>query len=208
MKAVFKSLIEMSGKRERCMYCDDSRGTTVEHFWPKSIYKQKCFLWENMFLLCQGCQNHKGNRFDLDANHQPLLINPVEEDPWDFLFFEQDTGLLTARYDAARDVQNPKGAHTTDSTVLPLNIEAVTEGRVRTRNNLRRAIRAFIVSSQNGNPSAEAQRELLEAINDNDDYGLAVWFFLKDGKDDPPFCVLRAEYPETWVLIRNRLNGH
>ncbi len=108
LQAVFNCLIEMSGKRQRCMYCDDSRGTTIEHYWPKSVYWSKCFLWENMLLLCQGCQCHKGNRFDLDSRGQPLLINPVDDDPWDFLFFETTTGILVARYEPTIGAPNPR----------------------------------------------------------------------------------------------------
>ncbi len=32
MRRVAETLRRMTGKRERCMYCEDSRGTDIEHF--------------------------------------------------------------------------------------------------------------------------------------------------------------------------------
>jgi uncharacterized protein (TIGR02646 family) len=189
------------------MYCEDSRGTTVEHFWPKSVYKAKCFLWENMLLLCQGCQSHKGNRFYLDSNGQPLLINPVDEDPWDFLFFESATGILTARYDPSIGAPNHKGEHTTDSKTLPLNIEAITEGRVRIKNNILRAVRTFLRDVESGRLVGEAEFDLTQAIQDNSDYGLCVWFFVRDGKDGTPFRDLWINHPNTWENISRIVRG-
>ncbi len=202
MKDVFRTLVQMSGKRERCMYCDDSRGTSIEHFWPKYSYRHKCFCWTNMLLLCQGCQSHKGNRFDTDRSGNPLLINPTEEDPWDFLFFEERTGILTGRYDLKLKSPDLKGAHTTDSRILPLNIEAVTEGRLRTKRSLQRAVHTFMLNIERGASLPQAEQELLETIGDNDDYGLSVWYFLRDGQSDPPFKQLKDKWPGTWEKIQ------
>jgi hypothetical protein len=33
--AVYATLKRMAGPRERCMYCVDSQGSDIEHFWPK-----------------------------------------------------------------------------------------------------------------------------------------------------------------------------
>jgi uncharacterized protein (TIGR02646 family) len=203
LKAVFDCLVEMSGKRARCMFCEDSRGTTIEHFWPKSVYREKCFLWDNMLLLCQGCQTHKGDRFDLNAAGEPLLVNPTEEDPWDFLFFEAGTGLLTARFQTDIDAPNLKGAHTTDSEVLPLNIESVTEGRLRTKRNLQRAVNIFLRDISNGISAPEANSNLLQAIRDNDNYGLVIWYFVRDGCSESPFDLLKRDHSNLWSEIQD-----
>jgi uncharacterized protein (TIGR02646 family) len=205
MKNVFDRLVEMSGHRERCMFCEDSRGTTIEHFWPKSTYPERCFVWENMLLLCQGCQSCKGNKFECDVSGQPLLINPTEEDPWDFLFFEANTGILTARFEAVMDTPNPKGAHTTDSKVLPLNIESVTEGRLRTKRNLQRAVNAFLRDLSVGSLKPKAYPHLIQAIRDNDNYGLVIWYFLRDGQEESPFNQLKTNHPKTWTEIQGLL---
>jgi uncharacterized protein (TIGR02646 family) len=204
MGAVVDVLVGMVGNRARCMFCHDSRGTTIEHFWPKAVYKAKTFAWKNLLLLCQGCQNHKGDRFELDAARRPLLIDPTAEDPWDYLFFDHATGWITARFDDGGD-EDPKGKHTTDPKVLPLNIEAITLGRQRIRRNLIRAVRHFTDKVGAGVSQATAGGELIGAVADNDDYGLAIWYFFKEGGDEEPFRSLRAKFPSVWQCVRQSI---
>lgn len=155
MATVAQTLASMSGKRQRCMFCADSRSTDVEHFWPKSRYRSRVFRWDNLLWICTGCNRQKGNRLDLDSQRRPLLIDPTAEDPWGFLYFDPLTGNVTAKYDSANGVPNRKGAYTVDPTVLPLNIEAVTEGRQRTHRNLVRAVNNFLTRMASG-PQAPA----------------------------------------------------
>jgi len=170
MAGVARTLALMSGKRQRCMFCGDSRSTDIDHFWPKAPYRQRVFRWDNLLWICAGCNRQKGNRFPLDAQRRPLLIDPTAEDPWDFLYFDAGTGNITAKYNADTGQPNDKGMQTVDPAILPLNIEAVTEGRQRTRRNLVRAITGFLNHMQiSSNPEA-VQAELLEAIRDNDEY--------------------------------------
>ena len=127
---------EMAGSRQRCMYCEDSRGTQIDHFWPIARYKERTFIWDNMLLVCSACNQKKGDRFDLDASGKPLLIDPTAEEPWDFLYFDSGTGMITARYHPLSGAADPKGKHTTNPWVLPLNIEVITESRKRIHRNL------------------------------------------------------------------------
>ena len=48
LKTAFSTLKVMAGKRERCMYCGDSQGTDIEHFWPKGANPRKMFRWSNL----------------------------------------------------------------------------------------------------------------------------------------------------------------
>ncbi len=89
--------------------------------------------------------------------------------------------------------------------MLPLNIEAITEGRLRTKRNLQRAIEAYLRELDSGRPPGAARDDLVQAIRENDDYGLSIWFFLRDGKEEPPFSLLRMKYPETWGQIERFL---
>lgn len=38
MKQAFGILASMGGGRQRCMFCEDSRGVDIDHFWPKDAY--------------------------------------------------------------------------------------------------------------------------------------------------------------------------
>lgn len=53
---IMATLKAMTGQRERCMYCLDSHGTDIEHFWPKTPYPERMFLWPNLLLgLLEWC---------------------------------------------------------------------------------------------------------------------------------------------------------
>jgi uncharacterized protein (TIGR02646 family) len=144
MNLVAGTLARMSGKRQRCMFCGDSRGTDIDHFWPISPHKDRTFVWVNLLWVCAGCNRKKGDRFDLDDSGRPCLIDPTAEEPWDFLFYDSHTGILKAKYDPATGQPHPKGQYTTHPDILPLNIESLTEGRQRTTRNLRRAVSTFL----------------------------------------------------------------
>ena len=86
-------LENMASGRSRCMYCEDSFGTDIDHFWPKADYPERAFLWENYLLACSYCNsNLKRKLFPVDAAGSPLLINPTEDDPELFLRLLPSTG--------------------------------------------------------------------------------------------------------------------
>jgi len=188
------------------MFCEDSRGTDIDHFWPIIPFSNKTFVWENLLLVCGGCNRTKGSRFDLDGKGDPLLIDPTAEDPWDFLFFDPDTGIIVARFNPVSGMKDRKGEHTTHLAVLPLNIDPVTDGRRRTALSLRRAVDGFLKTAKT--ESSRTADELLAELQDHDDYGLLEWYFLRDGRDDPPFSELRTKRPGVWSQITKTLGRH
>jgi uncharacterized protein (TIGR02646 family) len=205
MRRVAQVLARATGPRERCMYCEDSRGTDIEHFRPQTLYREHVFRWLNFLWICTACNRSKGNRFPCDSAGEPLLIDPTLEEPWDFLFFDQDTGEITARWDPATGEESPKGQSLLD-VVSTLRHQAVTEGRRRTAARLRRAIRSFLVQSQTKQDIADDSiRDLVECVEDASDYGIAAWFFLRDGQDEEPFRTLRERFPEIWAEVITHL---
>lgn len=113
-------LKKMASSIERCMYCEDSHGTAIEHFWPKAGYPDRAFDWLNYLIACSECNsNYKRDKFPLDTTGQPLLLNPTEEDPLDHLSFSPSTG----RFEAV----SPKGDPSIQ--VFGLNRVILTKGR-------------------------------------------------------------------------------
>jgi hypothetical protein len=104
-----EALGRMASGLKRCMYCEDSRGIAIEHFWPKRDYPHKAFAWTNYLLACTVCNsNYKRTLFPLDRG-QPLLLNPTDpaENPLDHLGFSPSTGQfvpLSEKGRASRDV--------------------------------------------------------------------------------------------------------
>lgn len=96
-------LRHMASGRERCMYCEDSEGTAIEHFWPKSRFPLRAFEWTNYLWACSHCNsNEKRDRFPRDGRGEPLLIDPTREDPRDHLLFSPATGEYVAQPGSAK----------------------------------------------------------------------------------------------------------
>lgn len=70
----------------KCAYCESHIAVVtygeIEHFRPKSKYPELTFAWNNLLLACDRCNDagHKGNRFPLDGEGNPLLLDPTDPD--------------------------------------------------------------------------------------------------------------------------------
>jgi uncharacterized protein (TIGR02646 family) len=93
IKTALDVLRKMAGNRQRCMYCGDSHGTDIEHFWPKQAHPERMFRWLNLLLCCTECGRFKGQVFPLE-NGSPVLVDPTADDPWQFLDFDPATGNI------------------------------------------------------------------------------------------------------------------
>lgn len=109
---------------QRCMYCGDNQGNSVDHFEPITRNPLRTFDWLNHLLACTFCNsNLKGSLYPVDANDRPLLIDPTVDDPFDHLVLSLSVGEYRAT--------TAKGLATLD--VLQLNRAVLTEGRIQAR---------------------------------------------------------------------------
>lgn len=135
----------------RCHYCEDSRATDIEHFRPKTLYPELCFVWSNYLYACSGCNSHvKGGRFavidaqgrlvHLDKARQagatpatiadhPALLSPRDEEPMDVMMLDiTDTFEFVCL--SADPVDQLRVGYTTDAAgVLFLNSDALCKAR-------------------------------------------------------------------------------
>ncbi len=111
LKTALGVLQTMAGNRQRCMYCGDSHGTDIEHFWPKQRYPKRMFIWPNLLLCCTECGRFKGEDFPM-KDGSPLLVDPTADDPWEFLDFDPATGSIVARFEPAANDWTAKGTNT------------------------------------------------------------------------------------------------
>jgi len=192
IKKALTTLQKMMGPHERCMYCVDSHGSDIEHFWPKTTYPDKVFLWTNMLLCCTECGRFKGGLFPLTEAGLPLLINPTEEDPWIYLDFDPDTGNVVARFDTKTNDETPKGKATVDLLQLDRR-EALATGYRRTFLRLSKVVEKYLEGEV---CSAD---ELIEEMQTMDDHGLLGWCFLGTGRSVPPFYDLHLKHFQLWV---------
>jgi uncharacterized protein (TIGR02646 family) len=197
---VARTLQSMMGSRERCMYCVDSHGSDIEHFWPKVPYPGRAFLWPNMLLCCTECGRLKGIRFPLSDAGEPMLIDPSAENPWEYLDFDPETGNLTARYDMESEASSPKGEKTVQVLQLDRR-EGMAEGYRRTYRRLVTRVRDALAED------AIDPRQLAQDLQEIDDHGLLGWCFGPVGCRLSPFKELRHKAPDTWNACAAAVSG-
>jgi len=193
LRTVLSTLNIMAGSRQRCMYCLDSHGADIEHFWPQAAFPGKMFLWENHLLCCTECGRIKGDRFPI-VNGKPLLLDPTVDEPWDHIDFDPDTGKLVARFDVSTDDYSVRGVVTVQTLKLDRR-EALEAGYLKTIRQLADTVNRFMIADS---PSSSAFVADLIHI---DDHGLLGWCIIGDGWKTPPFTTLRQNYPEVWESL-------
>ncbi len=86
-KQQLRELLEaMAPGIKRCMYCEDSRGTDIDHFQPLAVAPLRAFDWPNHLLACSYCNsNEKRDAYPCDDDGECLLIDPTAQHPADDL---------------------------------------------------------------------------------------------------------------------------
>lgn len=193
LKKAFDTLLKMAGDRQRCMYCGDSKGTDIEHYWPKTRYPRRMFRWSNMLLGCTDCgRDHKGTDFPLDAAKKPLLLDPTsKDDPWQHLDFDPQTGNFAPRYDAQK-IPTPKGKATVETLHLDKR-ESLASGHQKAYKRISDRI------TDAANAAAPDAAALISGLKTDDEYGLLGWCFRGAGINEPPMANLRQAHPAIWT---------
>jgi hypothetical protein len=106
-KDIKDTLTDMSVGLEICVYCEHNEATDIEHIYPKRLYPEKAFIWDNYVLACGKCNTHykkakfsifnpaqtilveditpKKGQYTTPENNDALFINQRVEDPMEFL---------------------------------------------------------------------------------------------------------------------------
>jgi hypothetical protein len=193
------------------MYCERSVSNQLEHFHPKSFYPEHVFSWANYLFICNPCNRKKwdnfavfssasGDRVDLrrvpgeppnePERGSPLLINPRQEDPLDFLLIDlQDTGTFLPR--AAVSTRDWIRADYTARELLGLNSPSHRKSRMIAYHNFKFVLRDYIRARNEG----EATDKNIEVITQSPHPG--VWAAMKrDRAMIPELLSLFAAAPE------------
>lgn len=198
LRRVLATLQQMVGARQRCMYCVDSHGTDIEHFWPKTPFPERMFVWPNLLLCCAECGRFKQD-FPL-SDGKPLLIDPTSEDPWLQLDFDPSTGNIVPRFDPAIDDYSVKGSTTVGILHLDRR-EAMAAGYQKTYRRLCALVEAALNQAR---PTAD---NLIRELQETDDHGLLEWCLAGSGQEEYPFQALRDKFPAVWRRCEESL-GH
>lgn len=155
-KPIIRALQIISGPDERCMCCSGSESSQIEHFRPKAVFPRLAMTWENFLWACGSCNRFKGDRFPLDTQSGALLINPIEENVWDF-FFIDEFGNLTPRWRNDLNDLDPRAEST--QKILGLDRQALQETRQSRLLDLKRRVEDSMKLFQRGDLTREQLRE-------------------------------------------------
>lgn len=201
---VVDTLKRMAGYRYRCMYCGDSEGCDVEHFFPKSEvrWRRKVFEWNNFLWICAPCNRLKNAIFQVDGRGRALLLNPSSDHLWEFFDYIEESGQLVARFDL--DVaRSGRANRTLDDSVTRLLHEVVCDGRQRSSRIIRRAMRAYSESDQ----SEADGEEFISHVIDAGYPELCSWYFEEMGSRSDPFLSFVNAHGLLLSELRTRLNA-
>ena len=121
-REVRATLSAMCSGVERCMYCEDSAWTDVDHYVPKARSPRLAFTWTNYLAACSACNsNYKREEYPTGPQGDRLLIDPTKDEPLDHLVFSPITG----RYEAVPDSEMAAES----IRVFGLNREVLTTAR-------------------------------------------------------------------------------
>ncbi|MBN5034439.1 hypothetical protein JY448_12410 [Stenotrophomonas maltophilia] len=198
----------MCGYRIRCMYCGDSEACDVEHFFPKAVAEFRCrvFDWNNLLFICTPCNRLKNAKFRILSDGSAAFINPVEDDPWDFFDFVEETGELVPRADLEAYALD-RAATTIHTENSRISFETVTESRRQAARSIRRAVESFLRSDKGEADSHEFIADLVSTGRPE----LVRWYFSGEFPVGPVYQEFSLEHavliPEVKREIADKYPG-
>ena len=132
-------LVLMAAGHARCMYCCDSRGTSIDHFEPIMLAPLRAFDWPNHLLACSYCNsNQKRELFPRDeTTHECLLVDPTADRPDRHLRLRFGDGLYRGLTEKGRRTIDIFGLNRRRELVLG-RLDAYVQCQAMLRDSVRR----------------------------------------------------------------------
>lgn len=171
-----------------CGYCEHNEHSDIEHIYPKGLYPNKTFVWENYMWACKKCNSglkldkfkifnplgsgtvqeitpkHKNRIYLAPANEDAVLINPRVDDPLDFLFLDLQRGILVAN----PNLTIPRDIERADYTLELLKIdirEGLRKARILACKGFINSLKRYIIAKNAASlPELEACMEELHPV--------------------------------------------
>jgi len=142
------TLIGMCVGVEVCNYCENNEATDIEHIFPKSLFPEWAFRWENYLLACGTCNSgrNKSDKFavfdptgsavkvNVARNTQPptsdgVLIDPRVEDPLQYFWLDIENKTFVLDPKLGLDTRDYEKATYTLGLLRLNNREALVKAR-------------------------------------------------------------------------------
>lgn len=127
------------GSNHYCNYCEANVGTTIEHIYPRGLFPNKTFVWENYLWTCKQCNGkHKVSQFQIfknahsaeiidlvkdysfvrPSNEDAVFINPRLENPLDYLQIDLENGCFEPKENNTNTRAYKRAAYTIETLQL------------------------------------------------------------------------------------------
>lgn len=223
-KEVRKKLTYMCIGPRRCNYCEDSVADEVEHIAPKTLYPERCFVWENYCYACGPCNGPKNNKYAIIGADNSLykipphnrvikpfiqppqgaeaLLNPRTENPLRYLFLDITSTYFFIPLPDEDTIDYLRAQYTID--ILGLNSRSyLVKARQIAYTNFRARLREYIHQSRNG---ANASELAVLRQNLHDEHHQTVWQEMKRQRNTIPELtqlIHQLSDPQLWDLTQN-----
>lgn len=182
---VIHNLNKITGHGSRCIYCSGSEASNVEHFKPKADFPLFAMSWENYLWICSICNQAKSNQFPFIEGGRHTLINPIEENVWDY-FYIDSYGNLTPLWDTNIDDFNYRGKET--ARIIDLDRQALQESRRSKMDDLKSKVKDTIKLIKNKSLSnISVKRRLSKWRKQPFQPDVADYFLNGPGRSESPF---------------------
>jgi hypothetical protein len=189
---IVDALRGLCGPGELCMYCSSNEPSQLEHFRPLTVFPDRTFEYNNYLWSCDICnRTHKGERFPPDTGPGEQILNPLDDDVWEFFFIEDQFGRLLRRVDPGSGA--PLGRATSTCEIVGIDRENVQIKRSRRFRNLRRDVERALDDFHAGTVDAAGLQALItEWLSEPFQSDVADYFLNGPGRDKEPFASLFA----------------
>jgi uncharacterized protein (TIGR02646 family) len=187
---VVVALRSMSGNGELCMYCSANEPSQVEHFRPINSSPELAFSYPNYLWTCDICnRTFKRSQFPPESGPGAMILNPLDENVWDYFFLDDTRGQLVPRID--EQTGEPLARATSTLEIVGLDRETLRKRRNSRLRNLKKLVDRLIAQLAEADITvAHAREQANELIHDPLQADVADFFMRGPGREKEPFRTL------------------
>lgn len=160
----------------KCAFCErkvEISTAHIEHFKPKSLHVDLTFDWNNLLYSCEVCNNaeHKGDKFPLDCDGTPLLIDPTDEncDIYEYLDVYWDAKAKSAH------IIGKNGRGKVVEEIFQLNRKDL---RIHRSKQVKKILTILKFAQGNDIEAIEARQLLTESCKLDNEYSAFALFYI------------------------------
>jgi uncharacterized protein (TIGR02646 family) len=159
-KEVVSALQALAGGADLCMYCSANESSHVDHYRPLKTFPERSFDYHNFLWACDICnRRYKGDKFPPDTEPGAQILNPVDDNVWDYFFIEETFGQLVPRIDPQTNDYYDRAKSTVE--VVGLDREQLRLRRVRRYEELRNRVANALQGINEGHLTLEDARAMV-----------------------------------------------